>query len=251
MEPADERIRRGFSETCDYDLSKVKEITDISRDGIAIEGKLVALAAWMKEQYGGTMIQALKTVLPIKQKENAKMKKRIRLLLDKDTGKKKLAYYLEKNQKARARLLAALLDEPVLEYELVSKKLNITLSVIRALEEQGVVALEENVFSAIRCGERHRKQERSHLPKTTACDRCVPGRLRTETIRNVSCPWRDGEREDGGLYRDDPPGGGFRQTGDRADPGDRADISDRDAVLPVFRRPGVDHEFPAVCGGTV
>ena len=105
----------GFSETCDYDLSKVKEIADISRDGIAIEGKLVALAAWMKEQYGGTMIQALKTVLPIKQKENAKMKKRIRLLLDKDTGKKKLDYYLEKNQKARARLLAALLDEPVLE----------------------------------------------------------------------------------------------------------------------------------------
>ena len=133
----------GFSETCDYDLSKVKEIADISRDGIAIEGKLVALAAWMKEQYGGTMIQALKTVLPIKQKENAKMKKRIRLLLDKDTGKKKLDYYLEKNQKARARLLAALLDEPVLEYELVSKKLNITLSVIRALEDQGVVALEE------------------------------------------------------------------------------------------------------------
>ena len=39
--------------------------------------------------------------------------------------------------------MAALLDEPVLEYELVTKKLNITLTVIRALEEQGVLALEE------------------------------------------------------------------------------------------------------------
>ena len=39
-----------------------------------IEAKLVALAAWMKKNYGGTMIQALKTVLPIKQKENAKVK---------------------------------------------------------------------------------------------------------------------------------------------------------------------------------
>ena len=29
----------GFSETCDYDLSKVKEIADISRDGIAIKLK--------------------------------------------------------------------------------------------------------------------------------------------------------------------------------------------------------------------
>ena len=131
------------SETCDYDLSKVKEIEDISRQGVAIEAKLIALAAWMKEHYGGTMIQALKTVLPIRQKENARVKRRLRLLLTEEEGKAKLKFYLEKNQKARARLMAALLDEPVLEYELVTKKLNITLTVIRALEEQGVLALEE------------------------------------------------------------------------------------------------------------
>lgn len=136
-----------FSETCDYDLSKVKEIAEISTRGMAIEGKLVALAAWMKEHYGGTMIQALKTVLPIKQKEQAKVKKRIRLLLDEAEGKEKLEFYLQKNQKARARLLAALLDEPILDYELVNKKLNITLTVVRALEEQGVLALEsEQVY---------------------------------------------------------------------------------------------------------
>ena len=136
-----------FSETCDYDLSKVKEIAEISTRGMAIEGKLVALAAWMKEHYGGTMIQALKTVLPIKQKEQAKVKKRIRLLLDEAEGKEKLEFYLQKNQKARARLLAAMLDEPILDYELVNKKLNITLTVVRALEEQGVLALEsEQVY---------------------------------------------------------------------------------------------------------
>ena len=137
----------GFSETCEYDLSKVKEIQEISGNEVAIEGKLVALAAWMKEYYGGTMIRALKTVLPIKQKEQAKVKKRVRLLLDEETGKRQLDYYLEKNQRARARLLAALLDDPVLDYELVTKKLNITLSVIRALEEQKVLVLEsEQVF---------------------------------------------------------------------------------------------------------
>ena len=133
----------GISETCDYDLSKVKEIEDISREGVEIEAKLIALAAWMKENYGGTMIQALKTVLPIKQKENARMKRRLRLLLDEETGRKKLEFYLEKSQKARARLMAALLDAPVLDYELVTKKLNITLPVIRALEEQGVLEIEE------------------------------------------------------------------------------------------------------------
>ena len=132
-----------ISETCDYDLSRIKEIEDISRESVEIEAKLIALAAWMKKHYGGTMIQALKTVLPIKQKENAKMKRRLRLLLSEEEGRKKLEFYLEKNQKARARLMAALLDDHVVEYELVTKKLNITLPVIRALEEQGVLAVEE------------------------------------------------------------------------------------------------------------
>ena len=137
----------GLAETCDYDLSKVKEILEISRTGVEIEAKLIALAAWMKENYGGTMIQALKTVLPIKQKENVRVKKRLRLLLDRETGERQLRYYLGKNQKARARLMAALLDDPVLEYELVTKKLNITASVIRALEEQKVLAVEsEQVY---------------------------------------------------------------------------------------------------------
>ena len=137
----------GFAEQCDYDPAKIKEIRDISQKGIAIEGKLVALAAWMKEHYGGTMIQALKMVLPIRQQEKEKVKKKLRLLLDETEGREKLEYYLHKNQRARARLLAALLDDPVLDYELVNKKLNIPLSVVRALEEQGVAALEsERVY---------------------------------------------------------------------------------------------------------
>ena len=146
----------GITDSCSYDLSKVKEITDISRGSVEIEAKLIALAAWMKENYGGTMIQALKTVLPIKQKENARVKKYLRLLLEKDAGKEKLDFYLEKNQKARARLLAALLDQPVLEYDLAVKKLHITLPVIRALEEQGVLVMEsEQVYrNPVRGGSR-------------------------------------------------------------------------------------------------
>ena len=156
----------GISETCDYDLSKVKEIIEIPERGMEIEAKLVALAAWMKAYYGGTMIQSLKTVLPIKQKENAKVKKRLRLLLDEETGKRQLHYYLEKNQKARARLMAALLDDPLLEYELVTKKLNITMPVIRALEEQGVLAVEtEQVFRTPVKQTEQKAQEITYTPE--------------------------------------------------------------------------------------
>ena len=158
----------GVSETCDYDLSKVKEIAEIPERGMEIEAKLVALAAWMKENYGGTMIQALKTVLPIRHKENVKVKKRLRLLLDEETGLRQLHYYLEKNQKARARLMAALLDDHLLEYDLVTKKLNITLPVIRALEEQGVLAIEsEQVFRTPLKQAEKREEQINYTPEQT------------------------------------------------------------------------------------
>ena len=137
----------GFSSGSDFEREKIKEIIDISREGMAIETKLVALAAWMKEQYGGTMIQALKTVLPIKQKENIRVKKYLHLLLGKKEAEEQLEYYLRKNQKARARLLAALLDSPVLEYSAAGKNLQVTSTVIKALEVQGVLKIEsEQVY---------------------------------------------------------------------------------------------------------
>lgn len=137
----------GITETCEYAPEKIKSILRVAPKRVAIEGNLVALAAWMKEHYGGTMIQALKTVLPIKKEENAKIKRYVRLLLNEEEGKEKLEEYLRKNQKARVRVLAALLDHEILEYEFVLKKLNVTRTVLRALEDQGVASIEsEHVF---------------------------------------------------------------------------------------------------------
>lgn len=135
----------GFSEKCNYDPEKIKEITQISRNHIAIEAKLVALAAWMKEHYGGTMIQALKTVLPIKQQEKQKEQRSIRLLLDRREAKERLSYFLSKNQTARARVVAALLDRPILPYEYVTRQLKVTAAVLRAMEEQRILQIEAEV----------------------------------------------------------------------------------------------------------
>ena len=79
----------GFSETTDYDADKIKFILRRAEDKRAIESKLVALAAWMKESYGGTMIQALRTVLPIKKQEKIKKKRTVRLLLSEEEGRER------------------------------------------------------------------------------------------------------------------------------------------------------------------
>lgn len=132
----------GFSETADYDEDKIKFILRRAEDKRAIESKLVALAAWMKESYGGTMIQALRTVLPIKKQEKIKKKRTVRLLLSEEEGRERLDIFLHKNQKARGRVLAGLLDQPCQDYELLTKKLHVTLSVLRAMEEQGILLIE-------------------------------------------------------------------------------------------------------------
>lgn len=138
----------GMAETCEYAPEKVKDITKMAEKRMAIEGKLVALAAWMKEHYGGTMIQALKTVLPIKKEEQMKVKRYVRLILNQEEGKAKLEEYLrDLRLKSRVRVLAALLENNVLEYEFIIKKLNVSKSVIDALDKQGVIRIEsEQVF---------------------------------------------------------------------------------------------------------
>ena len=65
----------GISGTAKYDASKIKEIRGVSTDSETTESRLIALAAWMRETYGSTMIQALRTVLPIQEKIKAKEKK--------------------------------------------------------------------------------------------------------------------------------------------------------------------------------
>ena len=137
----------GFSEKCRFEPEKMKEILSPVENSVAIESRLISLAAWMKEQYGGTMIQALRTVLPIKKTERAKEHRILKRLVSEDEGKKKLKEYLHKNQKARARLMAALLDNEETEYELIREKLGITLAVVRALEKQGILKIKtEQVY---------------------------------------------------------------------------------------------------------
>ena len=132
----------GFSETADYAPEKLKQILRKAEKSVAASSKLVALAAWMRENYGGTMIQALKTVLPVKRTKPIQRKRTVRLLLGEEEAKELLSVFEKKNQKARARLLHGLILQPVQEYELIIKKLNVTAAVIRALEEKGILTVE-------------------------------------------------------------------------------------------------------------
>ena len=68
-------IRKGYvielMEQPDFEPTLIKEIQSIWT-GVQVENKLIKLAYWIREEYGATMIQALQTVLPVKQKVKQK-----------------------------------------------------------------------------------------------------------------------------------------------------------------------------------
>ena len=45
----------GLSGTPEYDVDKIKEIRGVVQGSIPIESQLIALAGWMRENYGGTI----------------------------------------------------------------------------------------------------------------------------------------------------------------------------------------------------
>ena len=55
----------GISHESKVDTWQLKSIAGIENDQETTLSRLIALAGWMRESYGSTMIQALKTVLPV------------------------------------------------------------------------------------------------------------------------------------------------------------------------------------------
>lgn len=135
-----------FSNEPVFDVDKIKEIVDIREGGVAIEGSLIELAAFIKEQYGSTMINALKTVMPIKEKVRGLTHKEVRLLLSREAAADKLLFYQKRNARAKERLLKELMDETVIPYPIVTKKLNISSTTLKAMQEEAVIVVEEEGY---------------------------------------------------------------------------------------------------------
>ncbi len=138
-------IRQGFvievTDKAEFDERKIKAVASVVKDSIAVETQLIALAHWMRKNYGGTMNQALKTVIPVRQKIKAREKRILCLNLDEEKAREQLSVFHKKHHTARARLLEELLRHPQLSYEIVMQKLNVTAAAIRALEEKKIITV--------------------------------------------------------------------------------------------------------------
>ncbi|MCM1135243.1 MAG: primosomal protein N' [Clostridium sp.] len=145
-----DHLRQGYvveiTDKAEFPDEMQKLIRGIAADGVPVEADAIRLAAWMKKNYGSTMIAALRTVLPVKRAMKPKEKKRITRLMTAEETRALLGESIRKHQGARARVLEELCREPVLPYELVTGKLGVSPAALRSLQSQGVISLESESY---------------------------------------------------------------------------------------------------------
>ena len=135
-----------LKDKADYPLDKLKLISQINSEQISVEGSLIELAYWMKSHYGGTMIQALKTVLPVKRKIKQSVVKQVDIAIDNEKLTALIEECENKHQAARLRVLQALAKEPTLPYSLIRSKLNVSAPALKSLESKGYIRISQTEY---------------------------------------------------------------------------------------------------------
>ncbi len=132
----------GITDRAEYAPEKLKEIAALEEKSVQAQDRYIRLAAWMKEQYGSTMITALKTVLPVKQKVKNLEKRNCRLLLTHEEAEKLLEECTRKHYVGKARLLRELMQVYELPVSLITGKLHISPQTVKTMEKQGIIGVD-------------------------------------------------------------------------------------------------------------
>ena len=134
-----------LSGTTDYDHAKIKEVSRVDEESLTVESELIRVAAFLKHTYGGSMIQALRTVMPVKNKMKPRTRMTLRLALERAKTEELLESWEKKHFLARARLLKALLAAGSLEKKTAMELSGLPLKELRKLADKGILTLEEEV----------------------------------------------------------------------------------------------------------
>ncbi|MCM1183661.1 MAG: primosomal protein N' [Roseburia sp.] len=132
-----------LTDIAEYDETKLKEVESVVAGGVSAQTDALRLAWWIKEHYGSTMIAALKTVLPVKRAVKPAVRKLICCKVEAAEALAQGAEFEAKRQKAKARLMRALAEQPVIPQAWVTGKLNVSAQTIQALARDGLLTVRE------------------------------------------------------------------------------------------------------------
>ena len=124
----------------EFDEKRIKDIDSVVPNRVKAVEDMIKLAAWLKHNYGGTMNQALKTVIPVKEKIRQKEKKHIKLNVTKEEAKEFIKNAKRKSP-SKEKLIEYLSDREEADMDVLKNETGISPSTIKSLENDGIIQI--------------------------------------------------------------------------------------------------------------
>ena len=139
------KLRKGYvvflSMRTSFPEEGLKEINSLNQKDYSIEERMLRLAIWLRDRYGGTLNQALMLTVPSRVQVTPRQE---RIYVWKK-GREELESCLKTAEKkkhyAKIRLLTAFLDNPQLPAALVSDRLNISSQTLKSFINAGQIGI--------------------------------------------------------------------------------------------------------------
>lgn len=138
------RVLKGFvigvTEKPAFDVTKIKDILGVEKKQVSVEGQLLEIAGFIRDRYGSTMNEALKTVLPIRKKIKSVEEHWLNFAVDERTIVDIMHEYERKHYVAKARLLQGMLKEGgTMTGKLADVKYRVKKPVVDGLVKEGIL----------------------------------------------------------------------------------------------------------------
>ena len=135
-----------LSDTPEIDPDKIRPLDGIVKSSTTIDERMIKLAYWMKTNYGSTINQALKTVIPVKEKVKQVNNRTVRLLISPREALSLSEEYRTSKRK-QSEILKFLSDNPVCDYRKVTQQMGQVRQSLTALSDAGLIEIDtQRVF---------------------------------------------------------------------------------------------------------
>ncbi len=140
------RKRSGFvvnvTDEAKWPVEKIKPLLAVERKNVPVEGQLLQLAAWIRERYGATMNEALRTVMPVKKQIKSVEEHWLNFVVSEEEARRELNRCRLRHYKARERLLSGLFSEGgQMTAKTAAKKYGVTKTVIDGMVKAGILSV--------------------------------------------------------------------------------------------------------------
>ena len=134
-----------IKEDTEVDKNLIKDILMKSENSVNIETKLIELAYWLKNNYGGSMNEALRSVLQAPKKVSHIKARTVSLLIDRDEAAEKLKEFERKKYTLKTKILAKAI-EGEFSYENFIKNEKSAASAFNSLVKDRIIEIKEELL---------------------------------------------------------------------------------------------------------